>query len=239
MRLWEKLSASCTIEEFKHTELEPTSHINAPPPAKMETFFADAPSTVREPEDSAPSHVKEEAARLTAFLHKIDKVRTDKEFVGRTPKTSQDIRAEGILLRDMHEHGRWHQVDDACNAGLLPEGGLVVSALGQASFVVKAYPAAALLWPATQLEIGMWDYDMEVTELVWATCYNINDFKQIPLVSCSPLRLFVQDVSYAVSIFVLSCTSLAQIQSQTPEVIVCNAWDKMVCNRCRLCYMLS
>ena len=193
MNLWDKLQGACVLEEFKRVEVQATSLAAYPPRDTFSKIFADAATTVQDPGLAAPSHEKEAAASLKVLLQQIDGVR-DESFVGKTPATAQALRAERHLLQDLFEKNCWHRVDDAFNSGLLPEGQLLHRTPSNTYwFVVKSYPAAALLWPAKNVEVGLWERDLTVHKLTWVVCYDISEYKEIPTAFVSPLSLFVQD----------------------------------------------
>jgi len=214
MRLWERLQGSCVIGEFDHVELEPTSH--ASPGGKdkdIEGYFADAPAVLKEPEDTAPSQVKEATKKMQRWLAELEKVQNENEFTGYTPKSMQELAAERILLRDMHETGSWHLVDDARQASLLPVGYLVRHVLSDTHFfVMKTYASAAVLWLAKRLEIGLWEPDLSVDKLEWRTCFDVNDYEEMPIITPCPLRMFIEDflVSFGILyVYIYICVSYA------------------------------
>ena len=194
MCLWEKLQGACVLEEFQRKEVQATSASSCPSKQTLVKLFGDAASSVQSPTPAAPSQEKEAVDRLRVLLQRIDEIRDEQAFVGHTAATSQELRAERHLILDMYENDMWHRVDDAFNSGLLPKGQLVVHESSNTySFVVKAYKAAALLWPAKSIEVGLWERDLSVKKLKWVVCYNIGDYKEVPTTFISPLSLFVQD----------------------------------------------
>ena len=60
-------------------------------------------------------------------------------------------------------------------------------------FVVRAYGAAAVVWPAVNLGGRLWHFDHDVVALTWVVCYDIDKFEEIPLEVVSPLHLAVED----------------------------------------------
>ena len=128
MCLWEKLQGACVLEEFKRKEVQATSLAGCPENGTFEKLFEDAALSVQEPSLAAPSQEKEAAKSLRVLLQRIDEVRDEKAFVGRTAATSQQLRAERHLLRNLFDNNCWHRADDAFNAGLLPERQLLLHA---------------------------------------------------------------------------------------------------------------
>ena len=151
------------MEEFQREEVQATSLSPCPSKETLVKLFGDAASSVQSPPLAAPSQEKEAVDRLRVLLQRIDEVRDEKAFVGHTAATSQELRAERHLILDMYENDMWHRVDDAFNSGLSPKGQLVVhEQSNKYSFVVTAYKAAALLWPAKSVEVGLWERDLSV-----------------------------------------------------------------------------
>ena len=102
------------------------------------------------------------------------------------------------LMRELNEGDLWHRADDAWQAALLPRQALVRrKADGFTAFVVKAYSVAAVVWPAVQQGVGLWEEDQAASSLVWVIVLSLADFEVLPTAFASPLRLFLEDSSPA------------------------------------------
>ena len=123
----------------------------------------------------------------------IQSVAHDETFTGFTPATEQELHAEVQLTWFLFTTGEWHQVDNAWQVGLLPEGNLV-QRLSDASvgLAVRCYAIAALLWLAKQVELDLWQVDLAVEELAWVDCFKIEHFEVIPCKWASLLHLILQ-----------------------------------------------
>ena len=58
--------------------------------------------------------------------------------------------------------------------------------------VLRSYSVAALLWPANQVAMRLWAADLEVQELHWVVCFDIEGFEVIPCGWASPLHLILE-----------------------------------------------
>ena len=117
-----------------------------------------------------------------------------KAVTGFTPATEQELHAELHLLTCLYTIGEWHQVDNAWQAGFLPEGQLLRrKSDGFVGFVLRAYTVAALCWPARPLELNLCVADLEVEELTWVVCVAIEGFEVLRPAWSSPLHLILED----------------------------------------------
>ena len=133
-------------------------------------------------------------SQLGKWYAEIEKVEDEKAFTGSTPATEQELHAELHLLTCLYTIGEWHQVDNAWQAGLLPEGQLLRrKSDGFVGFVLRAYTGAALCWPARPLELNLWVADLEVEELTRVVCFAIGGFEVLPSEWPSPLHLILED----------------------------------------------
>ena len=64
-------------------------------------------------------------SQMQKSLADIANVATDESFVGYTPVSEQELAAEVQLMGVLFRTGEWHEVDNAWQAGLLPEGQVV------------------------------------------------------------------------------------------------------------------
>ena len=74
-------------------------------------------------------------------------------------------------------------------------------ATGCEFFVVRAYPSAFLSWPARQVEVNVWDYDLEATELTWKVATSFEHFVVIPTKYTAPLRMFLIDCAATLGVY--------------------------------------
>jgi len=195
LMLWDKLQASQLLEEFGRHEVEQTSEEATPPKEELEALFKDVPRQIPKPDVAAPSQERKDAERKRKWYDKIAGVMDEKRFTGFTPETEQELHAEAVLLRTLHSSDNWFEVGNAWQASLLPGGGLVRRKADNAYFFVeRAYHAAAIVWPAKQLEIGIWERDPSVEELQWLVVFDIDAYEDVPLRWASPLALLLQDL---------------------------------------------
>jgi len=192
VRMWEKLQASQLIEEFGRREPEALSHAPCPETGKLKALFAEPPTRYGVDLDGTPAEIAAQS-QLNKWQEDIQAVAHDETFTGFTPATEQQLHAEVQLTRVLFTTGEWHQVDNAWQVGLLPEAH-VVRRLSDASvgLVVRCYATAALLWPAKQVELDLWQVDLAVEELTWVVCFKIEHFEVIPCTWASPLHLILQ-----------------------------------------------
>ena len=192
-RMWENLQASQLIEEFGRREPEALSHAPAPTKAQMDTLFAEPPTKCTVDCGGTPEEIAAQS-QMQKWLQDIANVATDESFVGYTPASEQELGAEVQLMRVLFRTGEWHEVDNAWQAGLLPEGQVVRrKSDALTAIVLRSYSVVALLWPAKQVAMRLWTADLEVQELRWVVCFDIATFEVIPCEWASPLHLILED----------------------------------------------
>ena len=93
-----------------------------------------------------------------------------------------------------HEKKNALMANDAWRAAFLPVGGLVeCQATKKCYYVVRSFRLAAVLWPAVQIELGLYSRDPSASSLVWTTCFNFAEFVSIGIKVLSPLGGVMQD----------------------------------------------
>ena len=190
--MWDNLQASRLIEEFGRREPETLSHAPAPTKAQIDTLFAEPLTKCTVDSGGTPDGIAAQS-QMQKWLEDIANVATDESFVGYTPASEQELAAEVQLMRVLFRTGEWHEVDNAWQAGLLPEGQLVRRKSDSlTAIVLRSYAAAALLWPAKQVAMRLWTADLEVQELRWVVCFDIVTFEVIPCGWASPLHLILE-----------------------------------------------
>ena len=98
------------------------------------------------------------------------------------------------LLRQLHEENAWHKANDAWLTSLLPVGGLIrVKSSNTHLWVLKTNDCASLCWPAEETEPNLWRKAKAVKELIWYTCFDLNDVEVLSLQVESPKSLFLQE----------------------------------------------
>ena len=123
----------------------------------------------------------------------LDQIEGVRDFVGFTPQSFQELAAERVLLRALHENDSWDRVDDAFHASLLPEGKVVLhKALCTRSLVIKAYSVVVVLWPMVQIVPNAWQCSQDITELTWTVCFDIDEYLEVPMEYASPLHLALE-----------------------------------------------
>ena len=192
--LWEKLTAREVLGEFARAEVC-TEEGNSDVPNVVSDFqllFEDAKDKVATKLDAAESEIDKDALE-NAWLKKFDGVLKDtgKAF---NPESEQVLVAELRLLRLLHEGNMWHRANDAWHTSLLPVGALIyVQSIDAHLWVLKTNDCAAMCWPAEQVELHMWRKG-KVTELVWYTCFDLEDVQVLQFEVLSPQSLMLQDV---------------------------------------------
>ena len=122
----------------------------------------------------------------------MDRVATD-NFTGFTPESVQELAAERVLLRELHEKNCWERAADASWSALLPEGCVVRFKPEQSVwFVVRAFACAALLWPAVETAPKVWQEQLDITELTWKVCFDLAEWEELPIEYASPLHMAFQ-----------------------------------------------
>ena len=192
--LWEKLTANNVLGEFSHQEIDSTEALATASEGSVDLadLFVDPKDRVRCAVDASPEEIAA-AEQENKWLKSFDRVLHEggKTF---TPETEQVLTAELRFLRTLNEQEFWHRANDAWLTSLLPVGGLiVVQSTGEYMWVLKTNECAALCWPAEQVELNMWRKARNVKELVWYTCFNLDDVFVMPTQALSPQSLLLQD----------------------------------------------
>ena len=193
-RMWEHLQASQLIEEFGRQEPEALSHAPPPPQAQFDALFSEPATQCKVTEDGTHEEIAAQR-QLQKWLAVISKVATDESFVGQTPASEQELTSEVQLLRVHFRNAGMGDVDNAWQAGLLPEGEVVQRKKDSlTAIVLRSYSTAALFWPAKQVGLRVWTADLEVQELRWVVCFDVAVFEVIPCAWASPLHLVLKDI---------------------------------------------
>ena len=187
------------------------SHAPNPPDDVMESLFADAPMSIREPDLEADAKTKampaasasalsQEVKRMSTWYAEINKV-MDKDGVGHTPQAEAELASQVPLLRYLHQHNLWHKVDDARASSLLPELALVRRKCdARCFFVEKAFAFIVVLWPAVRQDLGIWKRDPDVQKLDFEIVFKLDDWEEIPIQYTCPLGLYMEDRAMRMSI---------------------------------------
>ena len=186
--MWENLQASQLIDEFGRREPEALSHAPAPTKSQMDTLFAEPPTKCTVDCSGTPEGIAAQS-QMQKWFADIANVATDESFVGYTPASEQELGAEVQLMRVLFRTGEWHEVDNAWQAGLLPEGQVVRrKSDALTAIVLRSYSAAALLWPAKQVAMRLCTAGLGVQGLRWVVCFDLTAFEVIPCAWASPLH---------------------------------------------------
>ena len=148
--MWDNLQASQLIDEFRRHQPEALSHGSAPTKSQMDTWFAEPPTKCTVDYSGTPEEIAAQS-QMQKWFADIANVATDESFVGYMHASEQELGAEVQLMRVLFRTGEWHEVDNAWQAGLLPEGQVVRRKLDALTgIVLRTYSVVALLWPSIQ-----------------------------------------------------------------------------------------
>jgi len=202
VRQWGRLVSGCVIEEFGHTEVAATSTANPQNKQVMETLFCEPRSTPRDVDPAATSQEKTRVEERNNLLQKTERVKDEKAFSAFNPAGEQHLVAELVFFRTLRAKEFWHMAGSAWVTGLLPHGGLVHLKYDRRHvFVVKTYNIAALCWPAEQVKVNLWRKARNCVGLEWITIFDSESVEVHPVAYSSPLRLFLEDLLFAVTLF--------------------------------------
>jgi hypothetical protein len=133
------------------------------------------------------------AKQRVDFDHAISKV-TAKEYSAYTPASQQQRFAERWLLRELYLKNDWTKVADAWNSGLIPQGKLIRDiGTKEVFFVMKTYAVAVVLWPASQLEMNLFEPDLTIKQLVKRCIFDLSEWEELPFQYASPWGCYLQE----------------------------------------------
>ena len=191
-QLWADLTTKEIFGEFERTEIELDGQgCELEEDFELEELFQEPKDRIRCGENASDEEVKNIEEKNT-WLKKFDGILNDsgKAF---NPESEQVLVAELRLLRFLHEHNCWNKANDAWLTSLLPVGALIrCSSMIRPLWVLKTNTCAALSWPAIETEKNMWEMDLDVKELTWYTCTNLDEVTVFPTRAASPLSLRMQ-----------------------------------------------
>ena len=194
--LWEKLTEARVLNEFEREEIADDGIYDDGDRASVDIseLFADPKRRVKCDGDKPDLDSELEwVAKENEWLSKFDKITADsgKSF---NPESEQMLVADLRLLRQLHEENAWHKANDAWLTSLLPVGGLIrVKSSNTHLWVLKTNDCASLCWPAEETEPNLWRKAKAVKELIWYTCFDLNDVEVLSLQVESPKSLFLQE----------------------------------------------
>lgn len=195
-RQWQVPQKAGLIAEFERTEVQPTTQAQ-PPPGCLEKLFTAETTEMRKEKTKHIENVAEDMRdgmkARSEMQKRLKGILGRQDWTVHTPDSQQRLYAEAKVMRHLAEFSLWHLASEAWRAGLLPEGEIVVSeSSGDAMFVVKTLDCAFIAWPAEQLAPGVWVRMKGVRKLSWRFCFDEADYKVLPSMDCSPLRLHLE-----------------------------------------------
>jgi hypothetical protein len=197
--LWDKLTTLNVLAEFGRNEIEVQEGESLPRnemEATLQGLFKD-PSDRVKCGDQAIDAEKKAMEEENSFLATFDEILHDRAK-GFTPESEQVLVAEMRLLRLLNEHNLWNRANDAWQTALLPIGALVrAKSMAQVLWILKTNECAALCWPAIEVDKGVWAKSKKLKELVWYTCFNIDEVEVFNVKVCSPMHLRLKDLHIA------------------------------------------
>ena len=196
MRQWERLVSSDVIEEFGHKEV-PIEAMAEPSHADVSKYlgplFHDVKIDVKV-NHAASASVQKGMEEQAKFSRETRGILDESRFKAFTPESEQVLISELQLLRLLNARGCWERVGDAWKTSLLPVGALIcVKATNEHLFVLKTNEAAALCWPAEQVQVNMWRKARTIKTLTWLTIFDFDEVDVLPTEYWSPERAFFED----------------------------------------------
>lgn len=197
--LWERLSSAELLQrEFDREEIDINcNHSRGSQYVLKETkaFFRELSTDVRDfvnPCGDKPEDV-EAADKENAWLKEFDGILRD-TGTAFTPESEQVLTSELRLLRTLREKKLWCRANDAWVTALLPLGGLVhIKEWNRHVWILKTNEAAALCWPAEECARRMWRKARHVKELLWYTCFDLDEVEVLSVRVESPMALRLKD----------------------------------------------
>jgi hypothetical protein len=201
-RQWGVLLSAGVVGEFGHTDVQPVA--TAPPPTEEQLMelFKDCPKKrmLDELENVPESELKRRKAR-NEMMASIEKLSTDKKWVGATPSTEQDQIAGLALLRTLDEGNLYADVGTSWMTAFLPKGQLIkqIKAAGDLKiehenfWVLKTNEFAALCWPAEEVADGIWEKKRGIKSLFYYSLFDFDHVRFLETKRKSPLNLCIED----------------------------------------------
>lgn len=146
--------------------------------------------------------VSEEVKAGRQISKEIDQVMGKQSWPVHTPASEQQHIAEQRALRWMFVNNAWELAGELWRAAFMPVGQLIEEVSTRAHFfVVKAYNTCFVAWPAAQLQVNLWVYDMAATELCWKFCTSFDEYRAIPTAYTAPLRTWMMDYTKDLGVY--------------------------------------
>ena len=189
VRLWLELIDSALLSTYKETDVTIDTCAQPPDNEDFERIFRRTSTNV------AKCTIAEnlENERIKKWHAEIQKIKTVK-FHTFNPGSEPELYAEMVLMRICTANDNWISVPDAWRSGLLPEGCLVERIASEEKFIVeKRCKVAVALWPAKQLQVGLYTKECSDYSLVWAVVFKLEEWRLYPTRYISPLNLFSKD----------------------------------------------
>ena len=109
-----------------------------------------------------------------------------------TPASEQELFAEASMLAALYKNDSWENVGHSQRSGFLSEGTLIRDIVtNEAMFIIRTYAVACLVWPAKEVDKGVWIADPLLKRLELRSFFHLTNLREIPLKFASPLRLRV------------------------------------------------
>jgi hypothetical protein len=112
-----------------------------------------------------------------------------------TPASEQELIAESSMLATLYKNDSWDEVGHSQRSSFLTEGTLIhdISA-NEAMFIIRAYSVACLVWPAKEVDKGVWIADPLLARMELRSFFDLTNLREIPLNFASPLRLHIEAI---------------------------------------------
>ena len=149
-----------------------------------------------EPDNPVGASQEARSERL-AWEKKIDEVIGPMTWTTFTPASEQHLISEASMLVDLYKNNRWEDAGHSRRSGILTAGTLIRDIdAKQVMFIIRTYAVACLVWPAKEVDKGVWIPDPLVKRLEFRSFFDLTILREIPLQFASPLRLRIETVSY-------------------------------------------
>ena len=122
-------------------------------------------------------------------LQVLSGVKGEQTWFKHTPTSEQERYAEMVCILDIARMKDETFAEEAWKAELVPMGEFVSFDTGVYFFVVRTYPKACVLWPATKSVDGIFEIDLTCTELTIRTVFDVSLIVVQRCTTASPLHL--------------------------------------------------
>jgi len=121
-------------------------------------------------DNSSDAHRKHVELR-NSWTQKLVQVTGKQNWLTFNPESHQNLIAETMRLRHLHQSGQCELTSEAWRVRLVPHGQFIVDETEeQVHYVPKSYDCGFVGWPARQIRPDCWSPDADCKALVWKFC---------------------------------------------------------------------